>query len=163
MRPKLHLSAKEKTQRLINNKMRSRTANRVKRMNIDNRCFICGKPGEIVYNLNNRNKIAFLCIECKKKKISDEEIAKHTVDIEEIMYNNLMTNMRHKSTKRLHKSDIIKIVEDYLEGDYHSIGSYCEDIKISRFQFNKVIDMYDELFSDKNVKELIKRKRVRKL
>ena len=144
-------------------KLRTKIANTVRRYNIDNTCFSCGKKGKIIHNYEDPYNIAFLCDECKKDNNNIKKIPEYRVNIKNIIENNVKDNMIDQQVKRLSIEEIKGIVDEYLSST-KSIGEFTENKHISRHQFNTMIEMYDEAYKNLPVRKLVsnKTKRVQK-
>ena len=138
------------------NKSRVKIANMVARKKeIDKSCCICGKPGNILHNRKNPYNISFICNECRKDSKKLMEAEKLRFDIRSKL------NIQNLSIINYTEKEIKGIVEDYVKkSEYktNSIGEYCKKIGISRYQFNIIINKYEELYPNNNMKEIINNK-----
>lgn len=132
----------------IDQKERVRIANLVARKpELQKVCCICGKPANILHNVQNPYYITFICNDCRKNPKYLQKAEKYRFDIR--------TQMDKTSLSVVNFTDkmITEIVENYLLTDL-SIEDYCQQIQISRYQFNKLLDMYLELYPDKDATKI---------
>lgn len=138
----MRLKDKEK-QDEFNKKERVRIANMVKRKpEIKKVCCICGKKdAEILHNKENPYLISFICRKCRLDDENMKVAEKHRFDLREVVDKSKL------STKNFTVKDMTIIVNDFLD-DIISIGEYCKNIGISRYQFNKLVSRYADYFGD---------------
>lgn len=134
--------------------LRVKIANLVSRKcSIDNICCICGKKGNILHNPEDPYNIAFICLDCRKTPKNLEIAEKHRF--------NLLDNLKETKTRTPDISDkqVIKIIDNYMKlKQFKSIGDYCNEIGVSRYQFNKLVDRYEKLKPDRPIRQNIKGK-----
>ncbi len=113
---------------------------------IEKICCICGKEGKTLHNRENPYFITFICDKCRKNKDnlliaekSRKDIRKRLNDVSVINFNN---------------DKIIKLVEQFMNSEL-TLGEFCEQECISRYQFNKVIERYADNNRD-NIIEIYK-------
>lgn len=146
----------EKEQRRLDyeewNKVRVKIRNLVARKKeIDKSCCICGKPGKILHNRQDPYYISFICDECRKVPENLQLAIERRFDIRTKMDKTKLSV--HNFTDEM----IIRIIVGYMNSE-KSIGDYCDEVGISRYQFNQLQDYYDKLFPTQNIKQLIKEK-----
>ena len=120
---------------------------------IENICCICGKKGTILHNYDDPYYITFLCSECRKDP-------RNLILAEERRFDLRAKISKSKiNVSNFTDQEVTRIVVGYMNNEEaKSIGEYCDSIKISRYQFNHLIDRYDELFPSQDIKNLIKDK-----
>ena len=159
-RGKKPLTPEQKIKALNWNKTRVKIANMVARKKeLDKSCCICGNPGNILHNKKNPYNIAFICDECRKDPEKLKEAENLRFDIRSKL------NLQNLNITNYTKDGIKTIVEDYIkkpENKTKSIGEYCKQIGLSRYQFNIIIEKYEELYPSSNMKEQV-RNRFRKV
>lgn len=134
------------------NKQRVKIRNFVARKpEIDKSCCICGKPGKILHNRQDPYYIAFICDECRKIPENLQLAEERRFDIRTKMDKTKLSI--HNFTDEM----VVRIIVGYMNSD-KSMGDYCEEVGISRYQFNQLQDYYDKLFPSQNIKQLIKDK-----
>lgn len=129
---------------------RMRIANLIRRKpEIKKVCCICGtKNAEILHNKSNPFFITFICKECRANVFKLQEAEKHRFDIREVM------NKSTLSTKNFSDNDVVNLVDGYLLKTI-SIGQYCEEHGISRYQFKQLVDRYQKLHKNNMIKKTI--------
>lgn len=112
-------------------------------------CCICGKPGKILHNRKDPYCIAFICDNCKKNPDNLKEAENHRFDIREHL---------KESTLCIHNynDDQIKDIVEGYKNSTISIGDYCKQINISRYQFNEALKRYNKLYPNKHMSNIIK-------
>lgn len=114
-------------------------------------CCICGKPAKILHNKHDPYYIAFICDECRKdvQKLSLAEERRFDV----------RTKVKTKGLNTRHFTDqmVIRYIIGFMN-DNKTIGDYCEEVQISRYQFTQLQNRYDKMFPKQNIKKLIKDK-----
>lgn len=132
-------------------KERIRITNLISRnKNIKKVCCICGKKGQILHNRYDPYYISFICKECRKDPNNLMKATEYRFDVRTLF------GTAYKYTSHFTDEMVKKYVLDYLNDSIKSIGSYCKDIGITRYQFNKLIERYDKLFPEQQIKLLIK-------
>ena len=140
---------------ISNNKQRNRTkiANYVARnKTIDKSCVICGNPGRILHNEENPYCISFICKECSKEQNNIQIAISKRKDIRNILEN---TDKKHRSIKLFSEKELKEIVENYINSHLLYVGDYCKQIGISRYQFNKALEIYNEKYPKKLVYDAV--------
>ncbi len=116
---------------------------------IEKKCCICGKPGKIIHNKKDPYYITFLCDECKKDK-------QNRIIAEESRFDlRTKLNINNIYTSNFSDEEIVRFVLGYMN-DKISIGEYCENMNITRYKFDQLINRYKELFPKQNIRKLIK-------
>lgn len=134
------------------NKIRVKIRNFVARKpEINKNCCICGKPGKILHNRQDPYYISFICDECRRVPENLQLAVERRFDIRTKMDKTKLSV--HNFTDEM----IIRIIVGYMNSN-KSIGDYCNEVGISRYQFNQLQDYYDKLFPTQNIKQLIKEK-----
>lgn len=129
---------------------RVKIAHYVRRNNIEKKCVICGKEGEIMHNRENPYMIAFICNECRKDPKKEKLAEKRRFDIR--------NKVSKKGTHILKTSTdeyITKVVDDYLK-DVLPIREYCDKIGVSNRQFHTILNRYKEIHPNQPVDDFIK-------
>lgn len=130
-------------------KLRTKIANLVARNSeIDRTCCICGQPAKILHNEGNPYMITFICDNCRMDDKLLKQASKRRYDIRTKL------NKKHKAYSHFTDAEIKQIVETYLK-KMVTIGEYCQEIKLSRHQFNKLIDIYEEKEPNSNISKRI--------
>lgn len=144
MRGKKKLSPEQKVISDERQRNRTKVANFVARnKSIDRSCVICGKPGRILHNENNPYFISFICNECSKDKEKLAQAANKRVDIKKLLENR---SKKYIATKSFPEDVLKQIVENYINSHFLYVGEYCQKIGISRYQFNKALEIYDKKY-----------------
>lgn len=116
------------------------------------KCCICGKlNAPILHNPNNLDNpymITFLCWNCRKDPDKLQKAEEYRFDIREKL------NKSNLNTRNITDEETVKIINGYMK-EMLSIVEYCEKIGISRHQFNKLLDRYEELIPDQPIRDLV--------
>lgn len=120
-----------------------------RKANIAKTCCICNKPGKILHNRQDPYYIAFICDECKKIPANLEYAEENRFDLRTILDRNNL------GTVHFSDEEITRFVIGYMNENL-SLGDYCNEHKISRYQFNQFINKYNQIFPEQNIKTLIK-------
>lgn len=116
---------------------------------IEKVCCICGKPGKILHNKENPYCISFICDDCKKDPTNIKIAESKRFDVREKI------NKSSLSVNNFTEKDIITIVNNYLN-NICTLGKYCDDVGISRYQFNEMLNKYEEYYPTSNIKQRVK-------
>lgn len=153
-RGKKKLTPEQKQEAYEKNKVRMKIANLVARKpEIENKCCICGKKGQVLHNQENPYFITFICWDCRKDPEKLKEAEKHRFDLKSKL------NKENLNVSNFTTQEVLQMVNGYMKKDlFISLGDYCNQIGVSRYQFNKLIKRYMELLPNSNIEELIKNK-----
>lgn len=136
-------------------KQRVKITNMVSRdKSIDKRCCICGKVNSpIFHNRENPYFITFLCKSCRKHKYNIKLAKLFRFDLKKYKQKQIAnrTSNKNLSTKKLTEKEVKDIIDGYIApSNTLSIKEYAEKLSISRYQFNSIIQRYNEYFPDNN-------------
>ncbi len=146
--PKLKTQA-ERDRAYNKRKLRTKIANLVARNSgIDRRCCICGQPGKILHNEGNPYMITFICDNCRLDENLVKQAESNRYDIRTKL------NKRHKAYSHFTDTEIKQIVDNYLK-KMLTIGEYCDEVKLSRHQFNKLVSIYNEKEPKANISQRV--------
>lgn len=154
----------QKQQAKERQKQRVRITNTVARDNtIDKKCCICGKENSpILHNNDNPNMITFLCAECRKDKSNLEKAEQYRFNLEEHKQKQLENreDNSYLDTRKFTEQEVKDLVENFTNvKNTLTFGEYCEANNISRYQFNKITELYGEYFPDrKTMVRIVKEK-----
>lgn len=143
------LSPEKKQESLDWQRERVKIANLVARKpELEKVCCICGNPGNILHNRQDPYYITFICDECKKDP-------NNLIIAEESRFD-LRTKLDKSGLciKNYTQQEIIRIVVGYMNQNM-SIGDYCDNLNMTRYQFSQLIDSYNNIFPNQNIKQLI--------
>lgn len=127
---------------------RTRIANLVARhKEIEKKCCICGKDGNILHNKKDPYYITFICDECRKDPNNLILAEERRFDVKK--------QLKGTHTKNVADEQIVRIVVGYMN-EMKYIGDYCDDIGITRHQFESYLNRYDKLFPKQNIKDQVK-------
>ena len=130
-------------------KSRMKVANLVARSKeIDRNCVICGNLGKIVHNIEDPYYITFICDECKKDDKKYKLALTKRRDIRESL------EKRYLHSNLLSDKQVREIVNNYMH-DYLTIKDYCLKINITRYAFNRILKIYDQLYPEQNINDLV--------
>lgn len=135
-------------------KKRIKIANYVSRNpDIDRSCVICGKQGRIMHNEEDPYYISFICNDCAKSlsNLTIAEESRRDVRLEVNKEGN-----KYSKISDFTDEEVKRIMLGFLNGEVLT-GEYCENVGITRYQFNGMIKRYEQLFP--NQKNLIKQHR----
>lgn len=143
------LPPKQKQEALNWQRERVKIANLVARKpEIQKICCICGNPGHILHNRHDPYYITFICNEC-------EQDPNNLIIAEESRFDvRTKLDKSSLSVKNYNQQEMIRIVVGYMN-DTLSLGDYCSQLGLTRYQFNQMIDAYDKLFPKQNIHQLI--------
>ena len=149
------LSPKEKQESNNRQLQRIRIDNMIRRnTNIENICCICGKKGNVLHNWSDPYIITLICLECRKNPNNVKKALEKSFDIRTKIKDGKLTRISTISNE-----EVNKMINEYKKSNQTlSIGDYCKEIGISRYKFNVVLDRYQQLHPNIDIKELIKNK-----
>lgn len=145
-------------------KQRVRITNTVARDDtLDKKCCICGKENSpILHNNEEPNMITFLCAECRKDKDKLKRAEQHRFNLDEHKQKQIESreNNSYLDTRKFTEQEVKDLVENFTKiTNTLTFGEYCEENDISRYQFNKITELYGEYFPDrKSMVRLVKEK-----
>lgn len=145
-------------------RQRARITNTVARdETINKNCCICGKENSpILHNNDNPNMITFLCAECRKDtdRLKRAERYRFNLDIYKQRQIESRENNSYLDTRKFTAQEVKDLVENFTKiTNTLTFGEYCEENDISRYQFNKITELYGEYFPDrKGMVRLVKEK-----
>lgn len=111
-------------------------------------CCICGKKGKILHNRQDPYYITFICDKCRKDKSNLTIAEESRFDVRTKL------EMGHTSIRNFTDEMVIRIIIGFINKNI-TIGEYCKEIGISRYQFNQLQKYYSKLFPKHNIKKLI--------
>lgn len=110
-------------------------------------CCICGKEGKTLHNRKDPYFITFICDECKKDPNNLIIAEESRFDIRDRI------DKAGTSVNNYSDEQIIRIITSYMNS-IMSLGEFCEQENISRYQFNQVLDRYQKLCPSHNIRQL---------
>lgn len=116
-------------------------------------CCICGNKKEkevtILHNAQDPYLISFICKKCRINPENIKIAETRRFDLRD------MLDRRTKSKGSYSNRDIKILINSYLT-EAVSIKEYCKNQNISRYEFNRLIEQYAEIYNDKMIRDRIK-------